>query len=364
MSDVKKMSRRDFLKNSGMLSACAAGFPFFSKFSPASAFGPALADGLEQTRVQCNWILQVQYFGFYAAALKEFYKQEGLTGEILAGGPGIVSMRVLDGKQSEFSLVGSGDAFVNSYVEGAKSVMIATEFQRSPAGLIYLEKNPIKTPKDAVGKRIGLQEGATQAWLVVCAKNGIKESDYEIVTVSYDPTVLLDGTVDGYWGYATSQPGTLRLAGHEVGILDPWKWGNRSYGNFVLCRKNYLKEKRDVVVKWLRATIRGHVYAMNHIDEMVDYTLNTYGEELGLDPQQQKFEAQDQIPYLESDLTKEKGLMWFDKSIWQETIDTQVEFGELDADDAPSPDDLSTYEVLEEVYKDGVDAVYKPALEM
>lgn len=358
------ISRRQFLKNTGLLGLACATAPSLMNFKSAAAFSPLRADGPEVCRCQANWIPQIQYFGFMAAAYKGFYKMEDIDGSLLAGGPGIVSMRVLDSKQSEFSLVGSGDAFVNSFVEGMKSVNIATEFQRSPAGLISLKDNPILTPQDAIGKRIGLQEGSTQAWMVVCAKNGIKDSDYELVYVSTDPTVLVDGTVDGYWGYMTSQPGTLRLAGYECEFLDPFKWGNPSLGNFILCRKDYLREKRDVVVKWLRATIRGHVYAMNHIEEMLDYVMDTYGKDLGLNREQQYNEAMDQLKFLESDLTKEKGLMWFDKSTWQETINTQVEFGELDEADAPKPDDLSTYEVLEEVYKDGIDAVYAPALEM
>jgi len=358
-----QISRRDFLIGMGLITGGA----LLAGCKPMSSAVESTEEVKEiaTVRAQANWIKQVQYNGFYAAILKGFYEKEGINGDLLAGGPGIVSMRVLDAKQCEVALVGSIDAYINSFVGGAKLRMIGATFQRSPAGLIYLADNPIETPQDAVGKRIGLQEGATQAWQVVCAKNGLNmETDMEIITVGYDPTPLIDGTVDGYWGYATSQTGVIRAQGYEVGVLDPWIWGNRSYGNIMIVREDDLQENLDVLVRWLRATVQGHVYANKHIDELVKYTVDTYGEEYGLDFDQQLDEATAQVEYLESDLTKEKGLFWFDKAVLQENLDTLVSLGEIEADVAPTPDEISSFEVLEGVFKDGVDAVNKPALEM
>ena len=309
-------------------------------------------------RTQFLWIKNVEFNGFYAADIKGFYEDEGLQVELMAGGPGVDTQQIMDARQAEIGLHGSGSSFINAVAGGSKHIMFAAIFQRSPAGLMYLLDNPIATPQDAVGKRIGLQDGAIQGWQVICSRNGLDcENDMEIVSVSWDPSALADGTVDGYWCYATNQPGILRLQGFDVGVLDPWDWGLRTYGNFAIVHEDFLKENRDAVVRWTRASIRGWVYADNHIDEITQYTVDTFGADYDLNMEQQVDEAAAQVDYVVSDLTERKGLFWFDKQVWRENIDLLIELGELAPKDAPNVEDFTTYDILEEVYEDGKEAL-------
>jgi ABC-type nitrate/sulfonate/bicarbonate transport system substrate-binding protein len=338
------ISRRAFLKGAAAIGLLSLGGVPFAGCAKAPS----------KMRTQFLWIKNAEFAGFYAADIKGYYKEEGLEVELLAGGPGIDTQQIMDAKQAEIGLHGSGSAYITAVAAGSKTTCFATVFQRSPAGLMYLMDNPIRTPQEAVGKRIGLQDGATQAWQVIMAKAGLDmERDMEIVSVSWDPSPLLDGTVDGYWCYATNQPGIVRLQGYEVGVMDAWEWGFHSYGNFAIVHNDYLKANRANVVKWLRASIKGWVYANSHIDEIVQYVVDTFGKDYDLSFEQQKDEATAQIDYMISDLTKEKGLFWFDKQVWKENIQILIDLGELDPASAPNVDDFTTYEILEEVYKDG-----------
>lgn len=342
------ISRREFLKGAAAIGLLTLG----------GAPLAGCAKTPSKVRTQFLWIKNAEFAGFYAAETQGYFKDEGLEVELLAGGPGIDTQQIMDAKQAEIGLHGSGSAFLMAVAAGSKTTCFASVFQRSPAGLMYLTDNPIATPQDAVGKRIGLQDGATQAWQVICAQAGLNmETDMEIITVSYDPSPLLDGTVDGYWCYATNQPGIVRLQGYEVGILDPWDFGYHSYGNFAMVHNDYLESNREAVVKWLRASIKGWVYANSHVDEIVQYVIDTYGKDYDLSYEQQHDETLTQIDYMVSDLTKEKGLLWFDKAIWEDNIQILIDLGEMDAADAPNVDDFTTYEVLEEVYKDGKGAL-------
>jgi ABC-type nitrate/sulfonate/bicarbonate transport system substrate-binding protein len=353
------VSRRDFMKGMGAIGILTVGGPMLA----ACAAPPP--DEPEDVRTQFLWIKNSEFNGFYAADIKGFYEEEGIAIDLLAGGPGVETMQIMDAKQAEVGLHGSGSSFINAVIGGSKNRVFAAVFQRSPAGLMYLADNPIATPQDAIGKRIGLQPGATQGWQVICAQNDLDcENDMEIVSVSWDPSVLVDGTVDGYWCYATNQPGILRLQGYDVGVLDPWDWGLRSYGNFAIAHEDYFESNMDTLVGWLRASIRGWVYANNNIEEITQYTVDTFGPDYDLSMEQQVDEATAQIDYMVSDLTEEKGLFWFDKDVWEVNQDQLAMLGELEEADRKDADELSTYEVLEEVYKDGIDEVYKPAMEM
>jgi ABC-type nitrate/sulfonate/bicarbonate transport system substrate-binding protein len=345
MSLNNAISRRRFLQGVGAISLLSLGAPMLTACGSKEA---------AKIRTQLLWIKNAEFAGFYAADTQGYNKDEGLEVELLAGGPGVDVMQIMDAKQAEIGYHGSGSAFIKAVAAGSKCKCFATAFQRSPAGLMYLMDNPIATPQEAVGKRIGLQPGATQAWQVICARAGLNmETDMEIVNVSYDPSPLLDGTVDGYWCYATNQPGIVRLQGYEVGVLDPWDFGFRSYGNFGIVHSDYLEEHREDVVKALRAAIKGWVYANSHVDEVVQYVVDTYGPDYDLDLEQQKDEATAQVDYMHSDLTDEKGLFWFDKQVWQDNIEMLLDLGELEASEKPDVDEFTTYEILEEVYKDG-----------
>ena len=348
------VSRRDFMKGMGAIGLLTLGG------SALAGCGPKEPDNV---RTQFLWIKNSEFNGFYAADTQGFYEDEGLVVDLMAGGPGVDTQQIMDAKQAEVGLHGSGSSFINAVAGGSKNIMFAAVFQRSPAGLMYLEDNPIATPQDAIGKRIGLQDGATQGWQVICSRNGLDcENDMEIVSVSWDPSVLADGTVDGYWCYATNQPGILRLQGFDVGVLDPWDWGLRTYGNFAIVHEDFLADNFDTVVKWTRASIRGWVYANNNIDEVTQYTVDTLGPDYDLNMEQQVDEATAQIAYMESALTNEKGLFWYDKQVWHENIDMLIDLGELEEADRPEVDDITTFKVLDEVYKDGIDKVYEPAL--
>ena len=335
----RMVSRRGVIKGMGAAGLMAAGGNILAACAPQEP---------DHIRTQMLWILNTEFAGFYAAQRQGFYENEKLTVELLAGGPGVDTLQIMDSKAAEVGFHGSATSFIKARVAGSKLKVFCSVFQRSPAGLMYLNDNPIATPQDAAGKRIGLQGGATGIWSVIMSRYGLDvEKDMEIVSVGWDPSVLADGTVDGYWCYATNQPGILRLQGYDVGVFDPWDWGYRNYGNFGVVHEDYFNANKDALTRYTRASIQGWEYANTHIDEITQYTLDTYGADYDLNFDQQKDEATSQIDYMVSDLTRKKGLFWFDLKVWEETIDIMIEQGELDEKIDPST--FTTFEILEGV---------------
>ena len=333
------ISRREVIKGMGAAGLMAVGGNLLAACAPQEP---------DHIRTQFLWILNTEFAGFYAAEKQGFYEDEKLTVDLLAGGPGVDTLQIMDSKAAEIGFHGSGTSFLKAVAAGSKLKVFCSVFQRSPAGSMYLMDNPIATPEDAAGKRIGLQGGATSSWNTLMSRYGLDpEKDMEIVSVGWDPSVLADGTVDGYWCYATNQPGILRLQGYDVGVLDPWEWGYRTYGNFGVVHEDYLAANKDAVTGYTRASIKGWEYANTHIDEMTQYTLDTYGADYDLDFDQQKDEATSQIDYMVSDLTEEKGLFWFDLSVWEEMMDILIEQGELD--ERMDASTFTTFEILEGV---------------
>ena len=349
------VSRRNFLKGMGAIGVLSLG---------GSALAGCGPKELQKIKTQLLWIKNTEFTGFYAADLKGYYAEEGIEVEILPGGPGIVVPDLVAAGESPVGVWGSRTSFIKSVAGGYNIKAFGACFQRSPAGVMSIithpdgtPGNPIYTPQDAIGRRLGLQPGAIPGWTVIMKAAGIPLDDVEIVEVSWDPTPLFDGTVDGYWCYATNQPGIARLDGYEIAVLDASEWGDVGYGNFCLATQETLDDDRDMVVGWLRATIRGWNYANAHIDELTKHTVEVVSPDLELIYEQQKAEAELQIDYMKSPLVEEKGIFWMSSDIWEANVDNLIDLGELDA--AVPADQLMTLDILEEVYKDGQAALEK-----
>ncbi|MHA2232908.1 MAG: ABC transporter substrate-binding protein [Candidatus Hodarchaeales archaeon] len=350
------LSRRDFLKGMGAIGLLSLGGSVLA--------GCKTEKELRNIQTQLLWIKNTEFTGFYAADLKGYYAEEGIEVEIFPGGPGIVVPDLVAAGDKPIGVWGSRTSFIKSIMGGYDLKAFAACFQRSPAGLMSIAKypggkpgNPILTPRDAIGMRIGLQPGAIPGWTVIMKTAGIPLDDVEIVEVSWDPTPLFDGTVDGYWCYATNQPGIARLEGYEIAVLDASEWGDVGYGNFCLATQDTLDNDRDMVVGWLRATIRGWHYANAHIDELTKHTVEVVSPDLELIYEQQKAEAELQIDYMKSPLTERRGIFWMSPEVWYANVANLVELGELDT--AVPVEQLMTLDILEEVYKDGKEALEK-----
>ncbi len=346
------LSRRDFLKLAGLTGAAGA----------LGAVGGGLLSGCTPkeltTSLQLGWIACTQYAGEFAADSKGYYTDEKLTVDIAPGGPGIPPQSLVDSRAKDIGIASSSVDSIKANIEGARLIAFASEMQRSPAGLMYIIKDPdgkpgtiIDTPEAAKGKRIGLQ-ALILAWRVVCAKAGIDpETDMEIVTVGFDPTPLIDGTVDAYWGFSTNQKVILEKMGYEVGFLDAYEWGYKVPGNFVICHQDYYKENKNLLERFTRATIKGWKYALENPGEIAHYTVDHFGEKYGLEYENEYQQVIAETPFLKTPFTEKHGLMAVNMEDWENAARILVDMGEIDK--APDINKIATTEIIDAVYKNG-----------
>lgn len=351
MKKMDRISRREFLKEAGAMSAVSllamTGGSLLSGCSPEPT-GPV------HIRFQPSWIPNIQNGGIYAAISQGFYGDAGLDVEILPGGPGILGGAVIDSGDAELGEMASSVDLVKIVSQGTRMQTFCTVFQRSPAGLMYLESDTegnalnsfTEGPASLVGKRVGIQGGVNLPWKVMCADAGVDpENDFEIVNVGFDPTPLLDGTIDAYWCFLTNQPGMLRLMGYGIGVIDSYEWGYRVPGNFYAAKPEYIEENFDVVKNWLGASIEGWVYNNSHAAEMAAEITALTAEQYGTDAVQQEAQGNDQVSFMNSPLTDEKGLMYINLEDWENAIRILNDIGELET--VPNVEDFVTTAVLD-----------------
>jgi ABC-type nitrate/sulfonate/bicarbonate transport system substrate-binding protein len=93
------------------------------------------------------------------------------------------------------------------------------------------------------------------------------------VPYSFDLTPFLKGEVAVWAGYVMNQPVDARLAGHEVTIIFPDDYGVHTYDDIIFTSEDLVRRNPALIRRWLRATLRGWRYAIEHPDEATEITL-------------------------------------------------------------------------------------------
>lgn len=301
---------------------------------------------LEKVKVQLNWVNDAEAAGFWAALENGYYKEEGLEVEFLPGGPQVDYIGVVAGGGAMLGRAGASMPLIKARLQGVPVKAFGTTFQQLMSGLVSLAKNPIRTPQDAVGKKIGLQTGARMTWSMILRNAGLKEDQMQIVSVGVDPTPLVTGEVDAFYCYIINQPLALKAQGLDVVVASNTQLGLPGYSDLFYTTEDVLKNKEDVVVRWLRATIRGLEYNQLHPEEVARLCTKYGGS--GLDVNHQIEVNKAQIPYQKSPLTEEKGLCWMDPAVWENTIKMMYETKQIER--LLPADDIMTLKILEKAY--------------
>ena len=113
------------------------------------------AEAADKVTLQLKWVTQAQFAGYYVAADKGFYEEEGLEVEIKAGGPDISPPQVIAGGGADVILDWMPSALA-SREKGLPLVNIAQPFKSSGMMLTCRKDTGITSPEDFRGKTLGV----------------------------------------------------------------------------------------------------------------------------------------------------------------------------------------------------------------
>ena len=128
------------------LMGAAAAFPAMSRFAHAAT----------PFTFQASWINDAEFAGYFLAADKGYYTEEGLDLAYLPGGPDVIPESTIIAGKADLTLT-TPDTTIKAIVEqGAPFKIIGAQYQKNPIGIVSLAKNPINEPKDLIGKTLAV----------------------------------------------------------------------------------------------------------------------------------------------------------------------------------------------------------------
>ena len=207
--------------------------------------------------MQASWINDAEFTGYFVAIDQGFYTAEGIDLTYLSGGPDVIPESTIIAGRADLALT-TPDTTIKAITEqGARFKIIGAQYQKNPIGVVSLKSNPIRSPADLVGKTLAVPPVNVISVQAMLKLNGIDPASVTIVPYAYDPTPLIKGEIDASLDFTTNVPYTISQQGVEATSFLLYDYGFTLFNDTVVVTEDALAEKRDALVRWLRASRKG-----------------------------------------------------------------------------------------------------------
>ncbi len=299
---------------------------------------------LEQIILQLGWYHQSQWAGFYAADQNVYYNDEGIEITFLPRpSPNFYTIdTVVDG--TAHFVTTNGFALISARSKGIPVVAIASLYQKDPQVFITLAESNIIRPEDFPGHTIRKLTPTANGAIFNTMMNrlGLNPDSVIQIDAGFEMTPFFEGKIDIWPCFLNDEVLFAREQGYDVNIIFPGYYGAHMYGMVLVTSEEFIEEDPELVFHFLKATLKGWKWAIEHYEEAASFALN-YNPELDIDHEIRLFEAS--IPLIH---TGQDELGWMTEDIWDISIAILVEQGII----SNPPDSASFYttEFLEKIY--------------
>ena len=301
----------------------------------------ALAQDKVKVNMQLGWIAGGNQIGEVAAKQLGYYATEGIDFAIHPGGPSIDGVAIVASGRWEVGQVSSSPSNMLAVSQDLPIKVFATGLQQHPYTFFSLKKNPIRTPKDMIGKKIGIQSTGLVLLRALLAKNKIDEKSMTIIPIGSDMTPLLTGQVDTVTGWQTNTTALKPLGADRVD-LRLWDTGVHLYALPYYATTDMIQRRPEVLVRFLRATARGWAYANKNRDAATELLLKEYP---NLNRADEREAIDSLMSYAYNSNTFNNGWGAMDRAIWQDQIQQFADLGQF-TKRVPKVDEVMTMDIL------------------
>jgi NitT/TauT family transport system substrate-binding protein len=235
---------------------------------------------LEKVTLKLDEPHGTRFLGFYVARAMGFYAEEGLEVSVEdsseAVDPGTIPIRAVAG---EFDFAVGSEAIVQAQRAGLPVVVLAGIHQHGSHTLFARAGAGIESPADLAGKRVVMKSALWREWIgKVLVREGLTLDDIDEVPGGDDMTPFLRGEVDVWAGLLSSEVPVARGKGINVVTFPLHEYGISLVGSGFYTRREQVESRPELVGQFVRASLRGWRWAVEHPEEAVDEMLSSYPE--------------------------------------------------------------------------------------
>jgi NitT/TauT family transport system substrate-binding protein len=259
-----------------------------SMLAGAMSLAAVQAWAADQVTLQLKWVAQGQFAGYFVAKDKGFYEEEGLDVDIKNGGPDIAPEQVIAGGGADVIVTWMAAALA-ARDKGVNLVNIAQPFAKSGLELICPKDGPVKTEADFKGHTLGVwffgNEYPFYAWMHKLGYSTDGGPDgVTVLKQSFDVQPLIQKQADcisvmtynEYW-----QAIDAGFKAEDLTVFNYTALGNDLLEDGLYVLQDKLKDPafEDKMVRFVRASMKGWHYAVEHPDEAAGMVVDAGGQD-------------------------------------------------------------------------------------
>mgnify|MGYP001570667929 FL=1 len=213
-----------------------------------------------------DWTPNTNHTGIYVALAKNWYAEEGIDLKILPYSDS-VSTDVLVNAGTVDLGISSTEAITADMAAGAPVVSVAAIIAHNTSSLAVLKDSDITRPAQLEGKIYGgygapFEEPVIGTMIRTDGGTGA----FENVTLNMDPLeALRTKRIDFSWIFDAWQGVAAKRAGVVLTTFPINQYGIPDYSTpDIITSPDTLKEKKDALKRFMKATARGYEYARTH----------------------------------------------------------------------------------------------------
>jgi NitT/TauT family transport system substrate-binding protein len=303
----------------------------------------------DKISVQLKWEHQAQFAGLYVAEEKGYYSQENLEVQFFEGGPKIdVTKALIDGR-ADFAVTAPEDLLIR-HSQGNTIKAIAAIYRRSAVVFLSHSSSGISRPHDFPGKTVavGAKFGAVRDFELqfhsMLKKLSIDPDSMRAIPYDSEFRQFINHEIDVTSTYMTGGLIRLRQKGLKPNVIWPGDYGVIFYSDILATTDQLIDKNPDIIVRFLRATLKGWRTAVGNPKAAVAATMK-YAKIKDENIQAAMFHAL--LPLVH---TGEDQIGWMKKGDWTEMIQTLHEQGAL-SKDIPDPESIYAPQFIKAVYE-------------
>jgi NitT/TauT family transport system substrate-binding protein len=271
-----------------------------------------------------------------------YYKEEGvdITWDFTTDS---TSIRLIGTNQYNAGSVSDVLTVANFVKQGIPLVAMVQQGQDSARVFAVKQGSPIKRPKDFEGKKVGIKPGAPWTeYLAMLAFDKVDRSKITEVPVGFSSVELKDGLVDVLPTFIGNEPFVLKTQlNTPVDLILPKDFGAPLVGTTMVANKDFIKNNRDAMIRFLKATMKAQEYFIANKAETVQMAVQYGGTATT--------RAQHEYIYdiSQKDMQHPNGVGFIDKAKWQANMDILVSLKLIT--DPPKIDDIVDDSLMKEI---------------
>lgn len=234
-------------------------FPIIAVTLAAMLWAAGPASALDKASLRLNWYLGGLHAPFYLGVERGYYRDEGIDLTINEGRGSAAAVQIVGAKSDTFGMSDAGSLMLGAD-KGVPIRSVFTLLGSSDFAVISLEEAGIKTPKDLEGKSVAASPGdaLTQLFPAVIEANGLNKDKIKLVFMDppAKPAAVMEKKVDALLGGASDQYWLIKYKGFKPAMMKFADIGVDTIGMTIHAHMDTLKEKPDLVRRFVKATIR------------------------------------------------------------------------------------------------------------